>query len=83
MTANEISKMVFDAAFKVPQNLGPGLLESALEECLYFELKQTELIIQKQQPLPLVYKPLNLKLGIEYFLIGDKSCSPLCGKIFS
>ena len=40
MTENEISKLVFDCALKVHQNLGPGLLESAYEECLFYELNK-------------------------------------------
>jgi len=40
MTENELSKIVFDCALKVHQNLGPGLLESAYEECLFYELKK-------------------------------------------
>lgn len=73
MTENEISKLVFDAALKVHQNLGPGLLESAYEECLYYELKQTGLIIQKQKPLPLVYETVKLEIGYRVdFLVEDK-----------
>ncbi len=73
MTENDISKLVFDAALKVHQNLGPGLLESAYEECLYYELKQTGLIIQKQKPLPLVYETVKLEIGYRVdFLIEDK-----------
>ena len=48
MTENELSKIVFDCALKVHQVLGPGLLESAYEECLFYELKKTGLNIQKQ-----------------------------------
>ncbi len=73
MTENEISKLVFNAALKVHQNLGPGLLESAYEECLYYELKQTGLIIQKQKPLPLVYETVKLEIGYRVdFLVEDK-----------
>ena len=43
MSENELSKIVFDCALKVHQTLGPGLLESAYEECLFFELKKTGL----------------------------------------
>lgn len=46
------------------QNLGYGLLESAIEECLYFELCKTGLKIEKQKPLPLVYE--NVKLELSY-----------------
>ena len=48
MSENELSRIVFDCALKVHQTLGPGLLESAYEECLYFELKKTGLRIEKE-----------------------------------
>ncbi|MFY8187295.1 MAG: GxxExxY protein [Flavobacterium sp.] len=63
MTENEISKIVFDSALKVHQNLGPGLLESAYEECLFYELCKTGLLIEKQKPLPLVYEEVKLEIG--------------------
>jgi len=63
MTENEISKIVFDAALKVHQALGPGLLESAYEECLFYELKKSGLLIEKQKPLPLVYEEVKLEAG--------------------
>lgn len=46
MTENELSKIVFDAALRVHKNLGPGLLESAYEECLFYELAKTGLDVQ-------------------------------------
>ncbi|HSV77167.1 MAG TPA: GxxExxY protein [Bacteroidales bacterium] len=63
MTENELSKVVFDAALKVHQNLGPGLLESAYEECLFYELHKTGLFVQKQKPLPLIYEEVKLEVG--------------------
>lgn len=56
MTENEISKVIFDAALKVHKSLGPGLLESSYEECLFYELNKTGLFVEKQKPLPLVYE---------------------------
>lgn len=63
MTENEISKIVFDCALKVHQNLGPGLLESAYVECLFYELNKTGLKIEKQKPLPLIYEDVMLEVG--------------------
>lgn len=63
MTENELSRIVFDCALKVHQNLGPGLLESAYEECLCYELKKTGLDVQKQKALPLVYEEIKLDIG--------------------
>ena len=69
MTENEISKIVFDSALKVHKSLGPGLLESASEECLYYELKKFDIIVQKQKPLPLIYEDVKLEIGYRVDLI--------------
>ena len=63
MTENELSRVVFDSALKVHQALGPRLLESAYEECLYYEIKKTGLFVEKQKPLPLVYEDVKLDIG--------------------
>ena len=63
MTENEISKIVFDCALKVHKTLGPGLLESAYGECLFYELSKTGLFIEKQKALPLIYEEVNLEVG--------------------
>lgn len=63
MTENEIAKKVFNTALKIHKELGPGLLESAYEECLFYELKKAGLLVQKQKPLPLIYKGVKMELG--------------------
>jgi len=63
MTENEIAKIVFNAALKVHKALGPGLLESAYEECLFYELKETGLKVEKQKPLPLIYEDVKMEVG--------------------
>jgi GxxExxY protein len=68
-TENELSKIVFDAALKVHKALGPGLLESAYQECLYHELKKTELFVQKEKPLPLIYETVKLDCGYRLDII--------------
>ena len=55
MTENEISKIVVDAGLKIHRKLGPGLFESAYEECLVYELEKRGLKVQRQFPLPLIY----------------------------
>jgi len=52
MTENEISEKVIGCAIQVHRELGPGLLESSYQECLYFELIQAGLLVEKQKPLP-------------------------------
>ncbi|QOG02813.1 GxxExxY protein [Flavobacterium sp. MDT1-60] len=69
MSENELSRIVFDCALKVHQTLGPGLLESAYEECLFFELKKTGLRIEKQKPLPLIYEEIKLEIGYRLDII--------------
>jgi GxxExxY protein len=69
MTENELSKIVFDCALKVHKALGPGLLESAYEECLYYELKKTGLNVVKQKALPLVYEDVQLDIGYRLDII--------------
>ena len=60
---NEITSKILKCAFKVHTALGPGLLESAYLECLYFELKQIGLVVEKQKALPLIYYDVNLEAG--------------------
>lgn len=73
MTENEISKIVFESALKVHKTLGPGLLESAYEECLFYELKKSNLKVEKQKALPLVYEEVKLDVGYRIdILVEDK-----------
>ena len=69
MTENEISEKIIGCAIQVHRELGPGLLESSYEECLYFELIQSGLSVEKQKPLPLVYKEVRLDCGYRIDLI--------------
>ena len=63
MHENELSKEVIGLAIKVHRNLGPGLLESAYEECLYYELNKAGISVEKQKPMPLVYDEVKLDIG--------------------
>ena len=69
MTENELSKVVFDCGLKVHRALGPGLLESAYEECLFYELIKSEVSVEKQKGLPLVYEEVKLDIGYRIDLI--------------
>ena len=71
MTENELSRIVFDCAMKVHQSLGPGLLESAYEECLYYELRKTGLNVEKQKSLPLIYEEVKLDVGYRIDIIVE------------
>lgn len=63
MKINEITKKIIGCAIEVHKNLGPGLLESAYEECLTFELEKAGLKFKRQQPTPVIYKEIKLDCG--------------------
>ena len=71
MTENELARIVFDAGLKVHRNLGPGLLESAYEECLYYELCKLGLKVEKQKALPLIYEEIKLDAGYRIDLLVE------------
>jgi len=60
---NELSKIVFDAGLKVHRSLGPGLLESAYQACLFHELLKSGLKVEREKPLPLIYDGKKLDIG--------------------
>ena len=72
MTENELSKIVFDAGMMVHKALGPGLLESAYEECLFYELQNSGLSVEKQKALPLIYENVKLDVGYRIDLLIEK-----------
>ena len=71
MNENYISKIVLESALKVHRILGPGLLESAYEECLFYELKKYDLKVEKQKQLPLVYEDVKLDAGYRIDIIVE------------
>ena len=73
MSENELSKIAIDCMFKVHKNLCHGLLESAYEECLFYELSKTDLLIERQKPLPLFYDTIKMEIGYRLdFLVENK-----------
>ncbi len=72
MDLEKVFKTVLDSSFHVHSALGPGLLESAYEECLYYELLQSVLMVEKQKPLPLIYKEVKLDAGYRVDLLVEK-----------
>ncbi len=71
MHENEISEKIIGCAIEVHKALGPGLLESAYEECLFYEIRQTGLKVEKQKPLPLIYKEVKLEVGYRLDLVVE------------
>ena len=74
MTAdiNELSSKVIGAAIEVHKHLGPGLLESAYEECLCHELGLRNTSYERQKALPIIYKGKELDCGYRLDVVADR-----------
>jgi GxxExxY protein len=72
MEHNEISRQIVDAAMKVHLALGPGLLESAYQACLVYELRQRQLHVDAQLELPINYDGVKLDVGYRIDLLVEK-----------
>lgn len=66
---NELTYKVIGLAIEVHRQLGPGLLESAYQECLFYELKNNGLKVEKEKALPIVYKDIKLDHGYRIDLL--------------
>jgi GxxExxY protein len=71
MLDNEITLHIIGAAIEVHKRLGPGLLESAYEECLCHELTVRNMNFERQKPIPLVYKEAKLDCGYRLDLLVE------------
>jgi GxxExxY protein len=71
MTENEVSYKIKGAIFKVYQALGPGLLESAYEAVLQYELRKDGLEVKSQVALPLIYEDIKLDVGYRIDLLVE------------
>jgi len=69
MDENALSKQIIGAAIEVHRYLGPGLLESAYEECIAYELTQRQILFERQKPVPVVYKDVQLDCGFRVDLL--------------
>jgi GxxExxY protein len=67
-----LTEVILNCAYKVHSGLGPGLLESAYEECLFYELGLIGLSVEKQQAVPLRYKEVKLDVGYRADLLVEK-----------
>jgi GxxExxY protein len=63
MTENDIARQVYQCALTVHRKLGPGLLESAYEQCLVYELRKNGLYVEQQKTLPFVYDDIVIDVG--------------------
>ena len=71
MTENELAAKVFEFGLKIHRTLGPGLLESSYQECLFYELLKEGLRVEKQKALPLVYEEVKLEIGYRIDLMVE------------
>ena len=73
MNENELSNIIIGCAIEVHRKLGPGLLESAYKECLFYELVKRGILVEKEKPMPIIYKEVKLDHGYRIdLLIEDK-----------
>ncbi|HQU81879.1 MAG TPA: GxxExxY protein [Pyrinomonadaceae bacterium] len=68
---NLITEKIIGCAIEVHRAIGPGLLESAYEECLCYELVQNKLSFERQVPLPVIYKNVKLDCGYRMDLVVE------------
>ncbi|WP_163408651.1 GxxExxY protein [Flavobacterium ajazii] len=68
---DSISYKIIGLAIEVHRQLGPGLLESAYQECLYYEIVNSGLIVERQKTLPIVYKDIKLDHGYRIDLLVE------------
>ena len=72
MNENELSNKIIGIAIDVHHSLGPGLLESAYKECLYYRLKKDGFFVEKEKPMPLVYEEVKLECGYRIDILVEK-----------
>lgn len=69
MKPNELTPEIIGAAMKVHRKLGPGLLESAYEACVEYELQVAGLQVERQKAVPLIYETVKLDCGFRADLV--------------
>lgn len=69
MQVNHLTQKIIHCAIEVHKQLGPGLLESAYEECLHYELLLKDIQVLRQRPMPLIYKDVKMDCGYRTDLI--------------
>lgn len=71
MNENELSNIVIGLAIKIHKALGPGLLESAYREPMFYEINKAGLYVEKEKPLPLIYEEVKLDVGYRIDLLVE------------
>ena len=72
MELNQITDRIISFAISVHKVLGPGILESAYKQCLFYELSQLDIIVEKEKPMPIIYKEVKLDHGYRMDLVVEK-----------
>lgn len=72
MDINEITGKILEKAYEVHTILGPGLLESAYEQCLCYELQQCGLHVERQKSLPIIYKEEKIECGYRLDIVVNQ-----------
>ncbi|AQX04836.1 GxxExxY protein [Elizabethkingia meningoseptica] len=71
MNENELSRIVFDLGLKIHKKLGAGLFESVYEECLFYEINNYGLKVERQKYLPIIYENLLIEKAFKIDLIVE------------
>ena len=71
MTENEISYKIIGVAIELHKTIGPGLLESAYKECLFYKIQQVGLKVDKEKAMPLVFEDVRLECGYRIDLLVE------------
>ena len=72
MNENELSNRIIGLAIEIHQSLGPGLLESAYKECLFYRLLKEGFSVEKEKSMPLIYNEVKLDCGYRIDILVDK-----------
>jgi len=71
VSSPDLAREIIGAAIKVHRELGPGLLESAYEACLAYELQKSGMKVERQKPVPLIYENVKLDCGFRADLVVE------------
>lgn len=72
MTENEISNKIIGLAIEIHKKLGPGLLENAYKECLFYKINKSGLFVEKEKAMPLIFEDVKLDCGYRVDLLVEK-----------
>jgi GxxExxY protein len=73
MEFEEVTEKIIGCAMEVHSALGPGLLENAYRECLFYKLRKTGLYVEKEKPLPIIFEGIRLDCGYRIDLLVERN----------